>query len=97
MGTATPAFFAILFIVVASGVAAAAGASAIKAFVVGLAASYLVFIGMVSRFDDSSSIALAAGIGLLALIPAASGLVIATYIGHLVHQYLQKNKRVHSR
>jgi hypothetical protein len=90
MGTATPVFFVILFIVLVAGVTAAFGVNAIKAFVFGVVSSYLAFIGAVSEFKDSSSIAMAAGIGLLALMPAASALVVTTYIGHLVHRRLQK-------
>jgi hypothetical protein len=67
--------------------AAAIGVNPIKAFFIGLVSWYLVFVGAMSGFD-SSGIAMVAGFGLFALVPAVAVLVVTTYIGYLIYRYL---------
>jgi hypothetical protein len=91
-GTATPVFFVIVGVVLLTGVAAAVGLNAIAAFVLGFFASYILFISTVIGFRDSSSVAIAAGWGVLAMMPAATGLVASAFVGHLIYRHRSRNK-----
>jgi hypothetical protein len=92
-GTATPVFYGILVVVFLTGLASALGLNVVVSFVLGFIVSYLLFIGSVSGFRDSSAIALAAGWGVLVMMPAGAGLAISALAGYFIHRLgTRKNK-----
>jgi predicted Na+-dependent transporter len=91
-GTATPVFFAIVAMVLFALVAAATGANVISVFFVALLTSYVLFIASVGGFANADAFGMAAGVGVLVMIPTAVGLVVAIFIGWVVHGIRRKDR-----
>jgi len=86
-GSPTPVFYEILLVVFLTGVLAALGLNAAISFVLGFIASYVLFIGSVSGFKDSSAIAMAAGLGVLVMMPTFVGLGVSAILGYFMHRH----------
>jgi hypothetical protein len=92
-GSPTPVFYEILFVVFLTGALAAIGLNAAIAFALGFIASYVLFIGSVSGFKDSSAIAMAAGWGILVMMPTSAGLGVSAILGYFMHRrHKRKNE-----
>jgi len=86
-GSPTPAFYEILFVVFLTGVLAALGLNAAISFILGFIASYVLFIGSMSGFKDSSAIAMAAGWGVLVMMPTSAGLGVSAILGYFINRH----------
>jgi hypothetical protein len=91
-GTPTPAFYQIVSVLALAFVVTTLGFNAFLAFFLGLFTAYILFIASLGGFSRSNHFAMAAGWGILVMIPTSFGCALAVGAGALVRKVWRNSR-----
>ncbi len=85
-GTPTPVFYQIVSVLVLALIVTTLGVNAFLAFIFSLFTAYILFIASLGGFTRSDHFAMAAGWGILVMIPTSAGCALAVVAGALARK-----------
>ncbi len=92
-GTPTPVFYEIVFVLIFAMVMVAGGLNALRAVVLSVLISYVLFIAYVGGFSSSEAFAMGAGWGVLLMIPVSIGAGLAAGVGSLIRSAITRGEK----
>lgn len=95
-GTPTPVFYQIVSVLVLALVVTALGFNAFLAFFLSLFTAYILFIASLGGFSRSDHFAMAAGWGILVMIPTSVGCALAAGAGALARSLCKSSRNAGS-
>lgn len=84
-GTPTPAFYLIVAALLVALIAGACGVRPVIVFLASLFGTYFLFIAAVGGFARSDHFAMAAGVGVLIMIPTSVACAVVTGLGMVLN------------
>lgn len=91
-GTPTPVFYQIVSVLVLALIVTALGLNAFLAFILSLFTAYILFIASLGGFSRSDYFAMAAGWGILVMIPTSFGCALAVGAGALARKVWKSSR-----